>query len=169
MQITKEQIKRIYALGAGVGILESNNKDDNLHSLVLTQTGKASVSELTDAEFKKVEQSLMMLMRGGSRITRKAPLKSNHEKLENKPGMINKQQQNLAWRYIYRLIELDTRSGSTAGDRMRGAIKKILNIDASGADPFVWVTFEDGQKLIEVLKKYVLSAERKVKRMGGIS
>ena len=48
---------------------------------------------------------------------------------------------------------------------MAGAIKKICDITAKpGEDIFRWVSFEDGAKLIEGLKRYVNNAECKVKQ-----
>ncbi len=197
MNINKEQIKRIYALGAGAGILEANNKDDNLHSLVLSLTGKKSISKLTDLEFLKVQTELVNMMReykrgkmghdpsatavappgvreargqefgvrGGRQIV--APV-AEDDRSDIGTGMMTLEQQRLAWRYIYRLIELDkNKHKATVGERMRGAIKKILGIDVSIKEPFLWVSYENGSKLIEVLKKYVVSAERKLKKVDG--
>ena len=158
-KITKMEIKRIYALGAAIGAVERGNKDDNLHALVYTMTGKDSVSELTDSEFKRVERELMSRMQ----------LQHHNEPLKSKkkeapaatPGMITSRQQGLAWRYIYRLSELDKEeSAATVGERMAGAIRKILCIEARIADPFRWVTADQAEKLIEQLKRYVRSAER---------
>ena len=83
--------------------------------------------------------------------------------------MITAEQQSLAWRLMYRLQELDEKpklhedgSPVTVGERMAGAIEKILGISAmAGKDVFKWVSFENGSKLIEYLKRYVRSAERK--------
>jgi hypothetical protein len=61
--ITKEQIKRIYALGSAIGIVDRGNKDDDLHTLVSGMTGKDSVSDLTGEEFIKVERELLNRMR----------------------------------------------------------------------------------------------------------
>jgi hypothetical protein len=177
--INKSQIQRIYALGAGIGIVDSGNKDDNLHSLVYKLTGKKSVSKLEESEFITVERELLRLMRYENRTE---PLKSrrtpsepwgriqppvssidrkNDPNAEGVPGMMTKAQQSLAWRFIYRLIELDDGDKSKSGKRMVGAIKKILDIDAAIEEPFRWVNFEAGAKLIEQLKRYVRAAEKK--------
>lgn len=164
-RISKEQIKRIYALGSVVGILESGNKDDDLHNLVYSLTGKESIKALSETEFKKVENALMENMK----IYRdnKAPKPRAKSKDDAVPGMMTKEQQSLAWRFIYRLIELDPKDNSaTAGERMVGAIRKILNVHADVKNPFVWVTFDQGIKLIEQLKRYVRSAEAKAKRVS---
>ena len=57
-QISKEQIKQIYGLGAALGILERGNPDDSLHALVESLTGKSSVSQLTAAQGQKVIKNL---------------------------------------------------------------------------------------------------------------
>ena len=82
--------------------------------------------------------------------------------------MMTPEQQSLAWRLIYRLKELDTSPNSaSAGERMAGAIRKELGITTvEGKDIFRWVSFDDGAKLIEKLKMYVRSAERRTKRTG---
>ena len=63
--------------------------------------------------------------------------------------MMTHAQQNLAWRMIYRLQELDeTQSSAAVGDRMLGAIQKVLNITVNAKSPFRWISFEQGAKLI---------------------
>lgn len=165
--ITKEQIRRIYSLGAASGLLESGNKDDNLHALVSRIAGKDSVSALTSKEFEAVERELLPLVQYKNH---KAPLKNTKKKtkIETAPGMMNEAQQSLAWRMIYRLRELDEKkSSATAGERMVGAIKKILGTDARVENPFEWITQENGAALIEKLKRYVRSAEARVRKRGA--
>ena len=64
----------------------------------------------------------------------------------------------------YRLAELDPNENVTVSERLVGAIKKVLGITPSRRDPFRWVNFSDGSKLIEYLKRYVRSAENKAKK-----
>lgn len=54
----------------------------------------------------------------------------------------------------------------TPGERMAGAIRAILdnNMAKPGKEIFDRVHFDEGAKLIEGLKRYVRSAERKMKR-----
>lgn len=154
--------KRLYALAAGLNLIERNNKDDAFHQLVSGITGKTSVKELTSAEAIAVEQELMKRMKlesSGKPQQRKARKKSE-------PGMMTKEQQALAWRLIYRLAELEP-TQATVGERLVGAIKKELNITATVRQPFVWVKFEDGTKLIEQLKRYVRTAERRAAKKAG--
>ncbi len=156
--ITKEQIKRVYALGSAIGILERGRKDDDLHAFVYAITGKASISELTDKEFTAIEHELMGRMRFKNQT---APLKSARKKSgEDVPGLMTDAQKRMAWRQIYRLCGLYD-SPATPGERMRGAIKKILGMDVSLQAPMAWIKFEDGSRLIEQLKRYVRSAEKK--------
>lgn len=171
----KQQIKRIYGLGAALGIV-GKDRDDELHTLVAGVCGKESVSSLTDEEFSEVERELLSRLRLGhakhpplkrlepeSKASKHSPLK-RPEPESKAPGMITEQQMSLAWRYIYRLRELDVPGSAEVGDRMIGAIAKVLGITASKSDPFIWVTQEDASKLIEQLKRYVASAERKARR-----
>ncbi len=141
--ITPKQIQVIYALGSKTGTLESGNKDDELHSIVFRVSGKASIKELTQKDFKAVTDELHKYLNDENKITEK--------------------QKGLAWRYIYRLVELDTsESKAKAGTRMVGAIKKILELEVTDIKkPFDNVTAEQGEKLIENLKRYVKTAEKK--------
>lgn len=175
---TKQQTRRLYGLAAGAGLVEANNKDDLFHALVYSVTGKEHVSDLTDKEVAAVQAELISKMRYKNHD---APVKKR-EKIpapEIQPGMMNAKQIGLAWRLVYRLQELDDKprrrdDGTVCGvgERMAGAIKKELGITANiaGNDPnkpFRWVSFENGEKLIEALKRYVRSAERKAKKEGA--
>lgn len=165
--ITKEQIKRLYALGSGLGIV-GRGREDMLHTLVEAMTGKESVSSLTQDEFKKVQGELLNRMRGANRPVPEPKTRKIQEAVP--AGMMPREQQSLAWRMIYRLQELDPEEKetyATPGERMCGAIKKILSIHADVKEPFRWVGFDQGQQLVEQLKRYVRSAERKAARNNG--
>lgn len=163
--ISKEQIKRLQALGAGAGLKEGC-AEDNYHAVIFRFTGKSSTKDLTGAEFRLVETELLRLMRLGSRKIKAKP-KTPQPDTNHRPGMMTKEQQGMAWRYVYRLIELDDTPGrATAGERMTGAIKKILDLDVTLRDPFLWISQEDGSTLITNLRRYVVSAERKHGRAG---
>lgn len=162
---TKEQIKRIYGLGAGLGIV-GKNRDDALHELVYSCTGKDSVKELDDTDFRRVEGELLTRMRYSNPHHPKHKTKSKSKELGN-DGMATKEQQALCWRFCYRLKELDPNPNSAdVGDRLVGAIEKILGITATKKQPFIWVNQEQCSKLIEQLKRYVNTAERRAKRQG---
>ena len=42
----------------------------------------------------------------------------------------------------------------------RYIIKKELGMDAFPKDPFAWISYKDGNKLVEVLKGYVKTAQK---------
>lgn len=142
--------------------------DDDRHALIYGITGKESTTELMPDETKAVIHELMERMRVKNRSE---PLHTRKPKAYNPPvaGMMTPEQQSLAWRLVYRLRELDSSpNGASAGERMVGAIKKELGITTvPGKDIFRWVSFEDGAKLIEKLKMYVRSAERRAERTGS--
>lgn len=153
--------KRLYSLASVLGLVERNNYDDPFHQIVYRTTGKNHVSELTQKESRAVQKELMELMRLRNHS---APLKKAVK--ETVSGMMTASQQKLAWRLVYRLDELEPTDASVS-ERLIGAIEKILGITASKAEPFRWINFEDGSKLIEQLKRYVRSAERRATKKAG--
>ncbi len=58
----RSRLKRIYGLGAGLGIV-GKDKDDMLHELIFSITGKDSVKQLDDSEFKAVQAELINRMK----------------------------------------------------------------------------------------------------------
>lgn len=56
--INGQQIKKIYAIGNALGIVERGNEEDALHSLVAAITGKGSVRALTSSEAQAVINDL---------------------------------------------------------------------------------------------------------------
>lgn len=164
--ITKEQVRRIYALGAAAGMVESGSHDDTLHAMVAVITGKDKVSGLTEKEFEAVQRELLSKIRYSNRTE---PLKSRKKDNQRAtaPGMMNAEQQGKAWKLIYILRDMDTGSTATAGQRMVGAIKKILGVDARLENPFGWLTQAQGAALIDQLKRYVRSAEARQKKRGS--
>lgn len=166
---TNKQIQCIYSLGTALGI-KGKGHDDMLHTLVYSITGKESVKELNDKEFSEVQAELLERMKLAN------PNHPEH-KVKNKPkktddteigcnGMATTEQQNLCWRYIFRLRELDPNPDSaSAYERFKGALWKVCGINiVSKKEPFRAVTQEDCSKLIEQLKRYVNTAERRAKR-----
>ncbi len=159
--MTAQERKSIFAFCRELGIGE-----DDRHALIYSVTGKESTTELTPDETHQLIHEL----------TERLKLKNRTKPLEErkprayKPqvaGMITINQQRMAWALIYRLMELDgvAVDKSMAGKRMAGAIRKELGVTTvEGTDIFRWVSFDDGAKLIEKLKMYVRSAERRTKR-----
>lgn len=144
-------------------MVERSNKEDAFHQLVFGLTGKEHVSELTVSEANTVQRELQERMKLRNRII---PLKKKGNIKKNVPGMMTISQQKKAWSLVYRLDELEPK-GIPVVERLLGAIQKILGITASKSDPFRWINFDDGTRLIEQLKRYVRSAERKAVKRGG--
>lgn len=141
---TVPQMRAIYALGSKLGI-NQNSREDNLHQLVYSITGKESIKGLTNYEAAKVQSELSRL-----------------EGIDVPPGKMSEAQQKKAWSLIYKLQEIAPSAASPA-ERMRGAVKKILGMDinTNNPAPFRMISSLQGIKLIDTLKKYVASAEKK--------
>ena len=161
----KEQIRKIYAIGSKLGI-RGKGRDDLLHELVYGITGKNSISELSENEAKAVLSELYKRQPPDPE-----PKKKERDEELGYNGMATPSQQKLCWRYCYRLKELDPSPDSAeVFDRLKGAIIKVCETNIIPAeDPFRCVTQEQCSKLIEQLKRYVNSAERRAKRQGGES
>ncbi len=155
---------RLYALASSLGMVErNNNREDAFHQLVFGITGKSHVSELTAVEANAVQRELQERMRIRNRDV---PLKHKSQRKKDVPGMMTVSQQKKAWSLVYRLDELEPKEVPVI-ERLLGAIEKILGITASKSDPFRWINFDDGTRLIEQLKRYVRSAERKAFKGGS--
>lgn len=112
--------------------------DDDRHALIYGVTGKESMTELTAAETKAVLHELMERM-----------------KIKNRPELPRRKKEPAP----------AVAGMMTAAERMSGAIKKELGITTvPGKDIFRWVSFDNGAKLIEQLKRYVRSAEKRAER-----
>lgn len=162
--MTAAQRKTIFGMCKNLGMSE-----DDRRALIFSVTGKESTKELTDSQTEAVIGELRKRCGNSSA----PPEKRNPKAYKSaEAGMMTTEQQSLAWRLMYRLQELDGKpkihedgKPYTVGERMAGAIYKILGITTkSGKDIFRWVSFDDGAKLIEGLKRYVRSAERKAER-----
>lgn len=169
--INKEQIKRLYVLGGSLGMVDRHDPEDMLHTLVCALTGKESIRALSQDEFELVQRDLidrMRLARQPAVASEPKPGRKQPEaKASAQPGMMTTAQQSLAWRLIYQLAGLDPESTASAGQRMRGAIKRILGTDTEAKNPFRWVTLDQGHTLIESLKRYVRSAQRRAAANDG--
>lgn len=162
--MTTAQRKAIFGMCKTLGMSE-----DDRRALIYSVTSRESTKELTNSQTEEVIKELRKRCGGVA-----APPEKRNPKAY-KPavaGMMTTEQQSLAWRLMYRLRELDEKpllhedgTPFTVGERMAGAIHKICGITAkSGENIFRWVSFKDGEKLIEKLKMYVNSAERKAER-----
>lgn len=150
--VNEQQIKKIFAIGNALGMVERGNREDPLHSLVAGITGKASVKALTSAEAQAVISELQQ--RQGS-----PPPRRKSKTYTERPGGATAAQQRKVWALLYELQKADTApSRATLGQRLCGVLKKELHIDALPKEPFAWIDFETCNRLIEILKKYVANA-----------
>lgn len=150
--------RNLYAIAANAGLVEHGSKEDPFHQIVYSVTGKTSVKDLTSREIKMVENEIRS--RIGENVSGDR-IKSQ----EAVAGMMSPAQQSLAWRLMYRIQRYDVKvSDKSVGARLAGAVRKSLKISASDTDPLKWVNAENGNKLIETLKRYVKSAEKKYKK-----
>lgn len=153
-----QRTQRIYALGSRLGLLENGNKDDLLHNLVFRLTGKKHISSLNEAEYKTVINDMYTQMKIDNYEEPPHP----KPKYEAVPGMMSIGQQKMVWKLMYQLKEYDIVSSKAAlGDRLCSVIKKELHSDSTAKEPFRWLTYKQGSKLIEILKKYISSAKRR--------
>ena len=66
------------------------------------------------------------------------------------------------WFLMYELKKCDEVPNDVQlGDRLCAVIKKEFGADAVARNPFAWITFEQGNNLIEILKRYVASARKR--------
>ena len=153
-----QRTQKIYALGSRLGLLENGNNDDLLHNLVFRLTGKRHISKLTESEYKTVINDLYTQLKINNYDE---PPHPKHE-YSSVPGMMSAGQQKMVWKLMYQLKEYDVQDVSVSlGDRLCAIIKKELHADAAVKQPFRWLSHAQGTKLIEILKKYISSAERR--------
>lgn len=164
--IEQFQIRKIYAIGNALGIRTGTNEDE-LHALVEGVTEKDSIKDLTYKEACTVIARLEELQGKAA-----SPEPKNRKTKEcapawrtgSRPGGVTSGQQKKIWALMYELKKYDKiPNGVQLGDRLCAVIKKEIGIDAAAKDPFVWMDFSQGNKLIEILKKYIASAEKKGK------
>lgn len=158
--IAKWQISAIYKLGSDLGIYEKGNLDDNLHGLVNALTGSKHISKLTEDQGRTVFNELQRMAHSAGIVTKRK------KKRQDSPGGMTAGQQDKVWRLMYRLRDASP-SEAQLGSRVCGVINASLGIDASPKEPFRWLNYQQGSQLIEILKRYVASAEHSGKGGGA--
>lgn len=157
--IEQFQIRKIYAIGNALGITDSDAEEDELHILIGGMTAKDSIKSLTYKEARDMIARLEELQ-GRSASSNKRVKKS--VKHEERPGGVTAGQQKKIWALMYELKKHDkVKNDVQLGERLCAVIKKELHTDAMTKNPFAWLDFDQGNSLIEKLKKYVASARKK--------
>ena len=156
--ITTQQLRTIYALASKAGIVDRSRSDDNLHLLVQAETQKEHLSDLTYGE----AQHLVVLLRGRVDTV-------NHDSMTNRreqsaSGGVTDGQKRKIWKLMYLLVGCDQNGPAKAsvGKRLCGIIHRQFGIDADAKDPTRWMTYKQANKLIEILKKYIDTAEKRL-------
>lgn len=151
--------RKIYGLAAALGM----DKGDELHALVLGLTGQEHISRLGGDQYHAVLNELYARLKLAGLDPPPAPADRPPRKDASR-GM-TKDQQGKAWYLMYQLKALDQHPRSASlGERLRGIIKRELDIDATPEQPFAWLSYPQGSRLIERLKQYVSSAAAKARR-----
>ena len=151
----KNRFAKMFALAKEAGMSGEQGNED-LHALVNSVCGKDSLKELTDSDYAAVIKELQI--RAGTSDTYQSKCTGNAK------GM-TKGQEGKIWRLMYELQELSP-SSAALGERLCGIIKKEFSIDATSEKPLVWFSYSDASKMIEILKRYVSSAEKKIAKGG---
>lgn len=156
--IEQVQIRKIYAIGNALGI-KSSGSEDELHILVGGITGKDSIKSLTYTEACAVIARLEELQ---SKTASPKPTSKKMKGYTSRSGGVTVGQQKKIWALMYTLKKYDEVPNDVQlGDRLCAVIKKEFCADAIAKNPFVWITFEQGNNLIEILKGYVKSARKR--------
>ncbi|MDR1628954.1 MAG: regulatory protein GemA [Oscillospiraceae bacterium] len=160
-----KQRARIFAIANKLGLVDkSGNRDDALHALVESETGKSSLKELTSREAELVINRLFKLQGSNAPVKTAAPKKP---KKPEKTAGASQAQVDKIWALMYTLTGYDKEPKAVSlGDRLCGIIKKELGINAVSKTPFAWLDSQAAYKLIECLKGYVANEKRKA---GGKS
>lgn len=157
--IEQFQIRKIYAIGNALGITSSGSGEDELHTLVGGVTGKDSIKSLTYKEAGAVIARLEELQ---GKAASPKPRNNKPKEHKSRPGGVTSGQQKKIWALMYELKKYDAVPNEVQlGDRLCAIIKKEFHADAIAKNPFAWLTFENGNNLIEIIKGYVASARKR--------
>ncbi|MFV0401694.1 MAG: regulatory protein GemA [Oscillospiraceae bacterium] len=154
--IIASQRAKIFALCRELGMsTHSQSRDDDLHIMLLGLVEKDSLKELSFDEAGKVIRELQHRQRFGSTPKPK------------KPGAVSEGQKRKVIALMCELRKLDTEPvKATIERRVAGIIRRELKIDATSRDPYAWLDYQDGKKLIEVIKGYLSTAKRRAESRG---
>ena len=139
------QKKKIYAIANALGFTNRNDKEnDVLHMIVHSQTGKLSIRELTSYEANMIIAYL------------------EKQKNHSIHDVMSQGQKKKCWQLMYELQSLDAvPNPAPVGMRLAGIIERQFNVKSTPHRVFNHLSKEDGNRLIEILKNYIHSAERK--------
>ena len=154
-KIAQWQMRGIY------GAAKVNGLDnDSLHDFVLTQTGRQHISDLT---YKQAGDVIERLNQNASPQKPKQETKKRKgSEFGARDGMASDGQIKKMYALMYGLSEFESKyAKADIGSRLMGIVKKHSNVDA-----LQFLTYEDGNKIIEIMKKMIDTASsRKVENL----
>lgn len=125
----------------------SRGTDDELHLWVQQwYPDKQHISDLTDEQADFIIKKLQEFSRGF--------------KQAKAPDRMSEEQKNKAFRLMYLLAELSPSSVSVR-NRLGGVITQVTGRSAPSGGIFAGCTSSDGNKIIETLKRYINTEQRK--------
>ena len=144
-KISKEEMKILYGIAASAGLVDnSNHNEDGFHQIVYQVSGKSSVRELTQEEYRKVKSRLK-------------------EYISLTDGMITIKQKRKIYAQIIELSELSP-SEKSRDERLCGIVRKILKISSFPSEPLKWVKKKEATKLIQIIGFYIETERNKRER-----
>lgn len=146
MSIEKWQIKTIYTLANGIGLVDKSIEIDPLHEMVFSMTKKKRVTELTRFEASTVIDRLKGNMKG-----------TKYKTVPDTNGMVSRGQEKKMWALIFELKKYDAPDQEVSlGTRLKGFLKKYANVD-----DLRFLTDKNANKVIEGLKGLIQTEKRK--------
>lgn len=145
MTVEAWQKKKIYAIASSLKYVDRNDKEnDILHMIIYNRTGKSSVKDLTRQEANEIIEFL------------------NKQQDKSIPDKMSEGQKKKVFSLMYQLKELDlVKNDVPIGERLAGIIERQFKVRSTPKYLFTNLTQEDGNKLIEIIKNYIGTAERK--------
>ncbi|MCR0203714.1 regulatory protein GemA [[Clostridium] innocuum] len=139
------QTKKIYAIANALGFVDRTDKEnDILHMIIHSQTGKTSTKDLTYREANAIIAYL--------------------EKQQNQTvqEVMSQGQKKKCWQLMYELQSLDREPNTTpVGERLAGIIERQFKVKSTPQRIFNHLSKDEGNQLIEILKNYIKTAERR--------
>lgn len=139
------QTKKIYAIANALGFVDRTDKEnDILHMIIHSQTGKTSTKDLTYREANTIIAYL--------------------EKQQNQTiqEVMSQGQKKKCWQLMYELQSLDKEPNATpVGERLAGIIERQFKVKSTPQRIFNHLSKDEGNQLIEILKNYIKTAERR--------
>ena len=139
------QKRKIYAIAGSLKFVDKNDKENEILTMILYNlTMKTSVKDLTFAQADLVMDYLVQ------------------QQNKSIPEVMSEGQKKKVFSLMYQLKELDAEPNFTPiGERLAGIIERQFKVRSTPKYLFTNLSKEDGNRLIEILKNYISTAERK--------